>query len=260
MKKLLIVSTYGQDAVEDWFDLQTYFIEKHTKDFDFGVFLHDIKDEEPFYNCKIIGRTSGDLLYRLPEMFHQIYNYFRSNKYENYLLLDSDCFPIRDDWYENLLTLIGDRYYAAPVRTDNLDITPHPCALFIRGDHIDKHLFFFRRPSVGISKNLIGEEIQDIGTGFKTEYEDKPIFYPLIRSNFININPMVAAIYGDTFYHHGAGSRLPWFRSTSYWKKVLPKQYKESLHCYKWLMRSPDRFVSKLRGDGVNIKEMILEG
>lgn len=248
MKDLLIVSTYGPDAIADWWSIQQDFIAKNTKNYDFGVFLHNIADDSPFRCHKIIGRAEGELLYTLPEMFHQIYHFFRQNPYKNYLLLDSDCFPVKKDWQDKLLELMGDRWYAAPVRTDNLDTVPHPCALFIRGEHIHKHLFYFRRPSVGRMTNLMGEEVQDIGTGFKTEVDGKAVFFPLMRSNYVNVHPMLAAVYGDLFYHHGAGSRIPWFRSTAYWSKVLPEQYKTGLNAYQRLINNPEGFLKRLRG------------
>jgi len=249
MKKLLIVSTYGSAAAKDWLDIQPVFIDKYTKNYDFGIWLHNVKNKKVFKNYEIFGESNGDLLYTLPEMFHQIYHLCRSKKYENYLILDSDCFPIKEDWMPNLLKIMEDRWYAAPVRTDNLDTTPHPCGLFIRGEFIHKHLFYFRRPSVGRMVNLMGEEVHDIGTGFKTEVDNKSIFFPLVRSNYVNPNPILASIYGDTFYHHGAGSRIPWFRSTSYWKKVCPKSYNNSLKCYDWLKEDPQKFIDILRGE-----------
>ncbi len=141
-----------------------------------------------------------------------------------------------------------DNWYSAPIRTDNLDITPHPCALFIKGQYIKEHLFFFRRPSVAGIFNFIGEEVHDIGTGFKTRVNNKQVFYPLMRSNFLNVHPMLAAIYGDTFYHHGAGSRMPWFRSTNYWQRLIPEHYRYGLNAYDMLMEDPDRFIDQLRG------------
>ena len=170
MKDLLIVSTYGQEAIRDWREIQWHFIDKYTHcDYDYAVWLHDIRSDKPFRFTNVIGRSEGNLLYALPEMFHQIYYHFRHNPYKNYLLLDSDCFPVKHDWYEHLVNSMElvDKWYAAPVRTDNLDVFPHPCALFIRGEHINKHLFTFRRQSTYIP-SLKGEEVFDIGTAFKT--------------------------------------------------------------------------------------------
>jgi hypothetical protein len=246
-RSLLIVSTYGPNAVDDWLAIQQHFISKYTNNYKFAVWTHNLDDESMF--DYVLGTSKGDLLYALPEMFHQIYYACRNleYKYDDYLILDSDCFPVKEGWKENLLDMMGDRWYAAPVRTDNLDTVPHPCALFIRGEYINEHLFFFRRPSVGRMTNLLGEEVHDIGTGFKTEVDGKPVFFPLIRSNYLSPNPILASIYGDTFYHHGAGSRTPWFRSTPYWKKVIPDQYNKSLNCYEDLKKDPEGFVSKLR-------------
>jgi len=258
MKDLLIVSTYGKEGVKDWWQIQREFVARNTENYDFGVFLHNVEDESPFEGHKIIGRKFDPLLFALPEMFHEIYHYFRRHRYKNYLLLDSDCFPVKPGWLDCILKLMGDRWYAAPVRTENLDTTPHPCALFVRGEHVGKHLFYFRRPSVGRVTNLLGEEIQDIGTGFKTEVGGGQVFFPLLRSNHLNVHPVLAAVYGDLFYHHGGGSRRtkegqePYFRSTFYWDKIVPHRYEAGLDAYERLAKNPRRFVNKLRGGEIN--------
>jgi hypothetical protein len=259
MKDLLIVSTYGPSATRDWRDIQWHFIDKYTDcDYDYAVWLHDIKDERKFKFVNVIGKSQGDLVYALPEMFHQIYYHFRNNKYKNYLLLDSDCFPVKEGWYNHLLDSLGAKWYAAPVRTDNLDVFPHPCALFIRGEHIDKHLFTFRRQTTYID-SLKGEAVFDIGTNFKVKYEEKHILFPLLRSNFINPHPILAAIYGDLFYHHGAGSRPPYFRSNGYWEKCCPALYDSGRwKCFQWITKDPEAFIAKLRGEGIVEREETL--
>jgi hypothetical protein len=268
MKDLLIVSTYGPDATRDWRDTQWHFIDKYTHcDYDYKVWLHGIKDESKFKYVDVIGSSQGDLLHALPEMFHQIRYYFRHNKYKNYLLLDSDCFPVKHDWYEHLVDSleVSGKWYAAPVRTDNLDVFPHPCALFIRGEYIDKHLFTFRRQSTYVP-SLKGEEVFDIGTAFKTDFDGKHILFPLLRSNFINPHPILGAIYGDLFYHHGAGSRPPFFRSNGYWEKCCPALYDSGRwKCFKWFKKDPERFIARLRGEGIvetqeTLEEFLLEG
>lgn len=259
MKELLIVSTYGVDAARDWFHIQKRFIDRLAPFADFGVFLHEVKNEKRFRDCKIVGRIEGDLLYKLPEMFHHIKYYCRNHEYKNYLILDSDAFPVKKNWYKNLLELMGDRWYAAPVRTDNLDVVPHPCALFVKGEYIKEPIFTFRR-ALNPTKNLLGDEVIDIGTDFKMKYKKQKICYPLVRSNFINLHPIVGAIYGDTFYHHGGGSRTPYFRSTEYWEKVVPEHHAAGEMCYEWLKEKPEWYINKMRGKGiVETKETLRE-
>ncbi len=249
-KDLLVISTFGRDAARDWYEIQRHFLDKYTPEYDYGVFLHGVKDEAFFKGSKIIGRMDGNLIYALPEMFHQIYLYFKKHEYKNYLLIDSDCFPVKENWYHNLIKVMNTKWYAAPVRTDNLDVCPHPCALFVKGEYIKERIFTFRRALEPVY-NLVGEEVIDIGTGFKMRMEGKQICFPLVRSNFINIHPIVGAIYGDTFYHHGAGSRIPYFRSTGYWKKIRPEHSKAGKMCYHWLKTDPEKYIDKMRGVGV---------
>jgi len=258
MKNLLIVSTFGPDATADWKDIQQCFIDRYTTNYDYAVYLHEV-EESAFDDCKILGRTEGVLLHALPEMFNNIYKYFRTHEYENYLLLDSDCFPIKHNWQKKLNKVMGDKWYAAPVRTDNLDTFPHPCALYIKGEHVAKPIFSFDR-KVNFMQNLRGEEVFDIGTGFKTEFDGQHILFPLVRSNFLNAHPMLAAIYGDMFYHHGAGSRTPFFRSTSYWRSLVSDYEEAGQRCFDWVQEDPDGFIAMLRGEGlVHNPEMLKE-
>jgi len=107
--------------------------------------------------------------------------------------------------------MLANRLYAAPVRTENYDLFPHPCAFYLRRpmlEHIDFN--FSQVPS------LMGYATADVGSAMPRSLEGEPIWLPLIRTNRWNPHPLAAAIYGHLFYHHGAGSRTPAFRSMRY--------------------------------------------
>lgn len=248
-KELLIAVTYGKAAVKYWLETQLNFIRKFTDDFDFSVFLHEIEDETPFKNHIIIDRMDGVLLDVLPVMFKGILEFFRANKnYNNYLLLDSDCFPVTENWLPRLIAAMGDRWYAAPLRADNLDSFPHPCGLFIKDEHVNENVFNFNR-FVKTLPNFLGEKVGDIGTAIKQKHKGKHIFFPLVRTNLFNPHPIMSAIYGNTFYHHGAGSRHPYFRSTSYYNKICPEYYGTHSQCHDAFRQDPEGYIRKLRGE-----------
>lgn len=246
MRDLLVISTYCEPAVREWFPIQRKMLDKYTRDYDLAVCLHEVRTTEAFSGVEVLGEYEGDLMVALPDMFDKAMETFRSRKYKNYLLLDSDCFPVKKNWLEGLEKSTEGFSYAAPVRTENLDTFPHPCALFIRGDSVQKDYWDFRRK--GESRSLIGAKVKDIGAGFVVE-DKKQVFFPLVRTNFVNVHPILGAIYGDTFYHHGGGSRELFFRSGSYWNKISPDHYENGQHFYRFLEKNPAKFVKLLRGE-----------
>ncbi len=245
MRDLLIITTYCETTVKEWFPIQRKMLDKYTRDYDLAVCLHEVNTTEAFSGIEVLGEWEGDLLEALPSMFEKALETFRSRKYKNYLLLDSDCFPVKHGWLDGLIEATKGYEYAAPVRTENLDTFPHPCALFIKGSSVQNDWWRFRR---GLAKkSLLGADVKDIGADF-TIATDKQVFFPLVRTNFVNVHPILGAIYGDTFYHHGGGSRMPFFRSGNYWNKVSPSHYKSGQICYKFLAKNPVKFVKLLRG------------
>ena len=248
MRDLLVVSTYGETSALEWFPIQQKMLDKYTTNYDFAVCLHEVETTEPFSGIEVLGEYQGDLLEVLPMMFDKILATFRERKYKNYLLLDSDCFPVKNGWLEHLSKIIEDLGYAAPIRTENLDLFPHPCALFIKGDYVHNDWWDFRRLKKNELKCLDGKKTKDIGTGFIQEYEGKNVYFPLLRTNFVNIHPILSAVYGDIFYHHGGGSRVPFFKSGSYWEKICESHYTLGQNTYKFLFKNPEKYINMLRG------------
>lgn len=71
----------------------------------------------------------------------------------------------------------------------------------------------------------------------------------LLRSNVFNIHPVVAGIYANLFYHHGAGSRQGKFRTNWYWGKLIPEFWKNTDLAYELLTKDPHKFISQLMGE-----------
>jgi len=136
------------------------------------------------------------------EGLNSLIKYFKSQKkFEYYLLLDSDCFPIKK-WTKKLIYELDKHNYdvAAPVRYENLNTFAHPCAFFFKKD-ILSNLYF----DIMSFDEYLGK-YEEVASNIKN-------FYPLIRTNKINYHPILFGIYNDMFYHHGAGSRTLRFRA-----------------------------------------------
>lgn len=230
----------------NWRDLQKRFISSSAGDIQYGIIVngrstlgytnivHHVAERTSHLNCIKIAL---DL--------------FRSSRHDHLLLLDSDCWPIRDNWVDILSNILGDRYlYAAPVRTENFDLFPHPCAFYMCREFL-KHVNFNHT----IIDNMIGISISDVGSGMPQYIDNKLIWHPLLKTNYISPHPVYASIYGDMFYHHCAGSRGIGFRASKYnfYNHIMDK--KEHMKIYEKattnLLYNPCRYIDKLRGIGV---------
>ncbi len=127
-------------------------------------------------------------------------DYFRSvrDKYENFLFIDNDAFPIKKNWV-NILQERMRRYgrtMSAVLRTENLETRLHASVMFCLPKSLDNLKFYFGDTGL----DLLGYSEQDVGIGNQGE------MFPLIRTNQFNIHPVSCGVYFDMFYHHAFGS------------------------------------------------------
>jgi hypothetical protein len=207
MKSLLIGSVYGTTPRNaTWVHLQrTFFARTNRCDYDFAVVLNDVPAE--LFDKDVHVIAARDQNYGHESGMEHLLNYFRSVKYENYLILDSDCFPVTEGWLEVLLGLCTKfgKEVAAPVRFENLDRFAHPCAVFMTAKGLGQLPPFAYQPTT----DLLGNDLKEnhFGPGLS--------FLPLLRSNVWSPHPVWGSVYHHLFYHHGAGSRVARSRSTA---------------------------------------------
>jgi hypothetical protein len=135
------------------------------------------------------GRALDRLLRELPE------------ETEYVLTLDTDSFPIRDGWLENILGRLRDGAAIAGVWRDEMapEITPyvHPSCFAVRLQTLrELEINFAREGGQDVGQNITAAVLEAGGTVGR-----------LRRSNARNVHFLLAGIYGDLVYHHGAGSR-----------------------------------------------------
>jgi hypothetical protein len=128
---------------------------------------------------------------------------------DDYLVfIDGDAFPIGDLFPFMERTL--ERFRLGAVRRDENrgDKQPHPsfCATTvgfwreIGGDWFPGFLW----------KNNTGVDVSDVGGNLLGTLERQKIpWYPMLRSNKVNLHPLWFGIYEGLVYHHGAGFRPP---------------------------------------------------
>jgi hypothetical protein len=121
------------------------------------------------------------------------------------ITLDTDSFPIRDGWIENLTGRLTEDVLVSGVwRDEMLPRKPafiHPCCLAIRKKTMRE----------------LGAKFQ-VGTGADVAHnvtlaveESGARASKLRRSNHFDPHFLMGAVYGDLIYHQGAGSRAPTF-------------------------------------------------
>lgn len=123
------------------------------------------------------------------------------------ITLDTDAFPIRDGWIENLTGRLTEGVLLAGVwRDELLPAKPpyiHPCCLAARLDTLRRLDTSFRPvPGHDVGHQLTLAAVEAGG-----------LTSQLRRSNAWNAHYLMGAIYGDLIYHQGAGSRNPQFQS-----------------------------------------------
>ncbi len=209
--KLLIASVYAPSPWnKEWYELQEKFLQEHTKDvsYEFGVLLNGIEPNELPHSANIIGKNPGNTGHSAA--MRQLVDFFRESKgYTHFLFLDSDCFPVHNGWFEILCAQMKkfNKNFAAPIRTENLDRFPHPCAFFSDATGISDERINFDIGHEDI--NILGEVVRDVGNAMVPLL---PHILPMLRTNLTNYHPVAAGVYHHLFYHHGAGSRNFEFR------------------------------------------------
>lgn len=227
-----------------WRKLQPSFVDQNTHEYEYGTIVNgDDPRQYPSPALHISKKTSHY------QAIRQALVLFQKSQASHFLLLDSDCWPIRPDWQAILDKLLGKEYlYAAPLRSENFDIFPHPCAFYMKREFLKFANFDFLKMA-----NLLGYQVSDVGMAMPQIINGKQAWFPLIKTNYISPHPLYASIYGDLFYHHCAGSRGSTFRADNYGfydhiDRLDHRKIYRDLTVR--LVNDPHAFINQLRGLG----------
>jgi hypothetical protein len=244
---LLITSIYGPSPLNArWHELQRRFIARNTTvGHDFRVALNGVAPSE-FPDSEVLFANPANEGHE--RALGRVVERLRGEPHDWFLILDSDCFPIAPGWHDVLTAQMArfQKSFAAPVRTENLDLFPHPCAVFFGAEALAAGVLDFSKTRP--SRNLLGQEVVDVGAAMA----EAP-FLPLLRTNAINLHPVAAGIYHHLFYHHGAGSRdfafrvLRKFGYYDHWFDSARGETHQGLLLDE-LLRDPEGFVETLAG------------
>ncbi len=224
---------------EQWLEMQLAALDLTTPAYDHFVYLNQA-DEAIFTRSTVVGRSTGKLEATPSHLegLHALRDAFRATNYDRFLILDSDCFPVRADWVSALdaaMAMVNKRY-ASPARVENLHFFPHPCVVYTS----DAELLEFNVPE---ETNFLGQPFQDIACS-----APRDDWFPLIKTNRFSPHQFLAAIYYDMFYHHGCGTRPFGMRPTTigyydhFWSHCA-----DPLVLFDRVMAERDAFVQSLR-------------
>jgi hypothetical protein len=190
-----------------FYETQKIYLEENTKNEDY-IFFNGV------YNTTI-NETNKSKSYDLSNVSDQHadrLNYLYSKVLENYneddilIFMDSDTFPISNNWVEYIKNKLNDYPIVAIQRTDNFSAPrgcipeehPHPC-------------FFSTTVKFWKSNNLSFNNVETAGYSIGVWLKENNLdFYKIHRTNTVNIHPLMFGVYDDILYHHGAGNRPPY--------------------------------------------------
>lgn len=215
-KNLLVGSLFIDDSPEQqkWLELQLEWLKSTTDNFDHVVRLTEPSESFSKITNVIVGKNQDHY-----SGIRRLLQFFKDNQdyYENFLFIDSDAFPVRENWLGILEKKMDTQEIAAIVRSENLEQRLHASVLFTKKAGLNKLEFpLIKKPIL----DLMGGPDNDVRISpYQIEERDKA--FPLLRSNKTEVHPLLCGIYYDLFYHHGCGSRVFFMRAIPYWDHVV---------------------------------------
>ena len=189
--KILVGSVFSDhERSSDWYNLQINFLNKTTN---FDHVVHSNNCNINFHSSTVVSKGENNHIWGSKNHVYglnKLLDYFKTQDYEYYLILDCDCFPIVP-WVDKLLDKMNDFEIASIVRTENLDLFAHPSMNFFKRSALN-----YLKYDLLKNANLLGNITED------TSFDAK--FFPLLRTNKVNLHPILCGIYFNLFYHHGA--------------------------------------------------------
>jgi hypothetical protein len=225
-----IVCVYYVPGHTSWIlELHLQRIRQHSQNMDYHIYGADVRlakpereqlENEP--NCTLYPADSTS---SLPNREHgENLTYLTQLAFEDgcdfVVTLDVDSFPIADDWLTKLAKYLRQSDGVTAVfRAENNDIClTHPCGTAISSAFYEKYNFDFYPDKASLKSEdfnyFLNKSAQRVDTGIglaKVLWENKLSWHRLLRTNEIDIHPLMGGIYDDMIFHLGATSRTPEF-------------------------------------------------
>jgi hypothetical protein len=250
-KQVLVASIFaGGKGDTEWCKIQSSFLDKTSSDSSLtklAVVANDCEDLSLYKKYGYIVLKQDSNTHR-PGIVAALDYFQNQTNLPYFCLLDSDAWPIDSKWvdlcieWSNYVTNTNvPKIGVAAFRPENLDFFPHPCIFFIKREFINKPRSFYKTEIP--NRNVLGDDFVDTFSELKSDW-----FYPLLRSNKVNLHPIVGGIYSNIFYHHGAGSRGSRFRAfaSNFYTHYIHK-FPHKKRLTQELFANPEEFINKLK-------------
>ena len=142
----------------------------------------------------------------------------RADGADRIVTFDVDSFPIDDAWLEVMGTAAGSSGVAGILRVENGDtVLPHPSGLLVPTEFLDRYSPSFspdsdRTPEFRRFLHSTGQA-GDTGLGFAYALWSHQLEWGrLLRSNAVDVHPIIAGIYADSVFHLAGVARGSMFR------------------------------------------------
>jgi hypothetical protein len=189
-----------------WVDAQILRLRKYIRDpFCIYAFCDETKQDhsQKFDYCSPLKNLS-DHASKLNELARVACEAADEN--DVLVFCDSDAFPIQDltDYIGSALKRWG---LVAVQRLENAgDMQPHPCFAMTTAGFWREIGGDWRPGPTWV--NSYGQVVTDVGANLLRSLRQKDAEWgKMLRSNRVNLHPLLYAVYDGVVYHHGAGSR-----------------------------------------------------
>ena len=245
--------------VDKWIDTQLEFFKKNIKSpYRVYTILGENFDE---HKDKFYFAEEGKLKhYHALQKLHKILDSKSPDNNDTVIVIDSDAFPIKplDDYLTKhlnsceFLAISEPRHNYQPT-----PIQPFECFYAFKYEFFNKYNFEFKfKP--GIHQNWIDWMID----WFKNKNIE---WYPLNRTNKIDIHTLFFGIYDDIIYHHWGGSRHRVSRSCRVksrktgedLNKIMEENDRVSEKVFLQITNQFDNFINYLKGQYTGELEQI---
>ena len=225
-------------------------------DYQLYVWNNDVGDErarqltDEITNCVLFDADPDEPLgHPHAGGLQKLYEIARRDGVEYIVTFDTDALALRRDWLTRLIGEVDQGAALARVwRDEKVKIEPyvHPSCLCTTVRFVEDHrLRFDDLPRGG----LVSDDTLSKFTRAARE-ADLPI-HKLWRSNKNELHHMIGGIYGDTIYHHHAGSRLRPTVGTTDTYSIRQNRRIRDLGA-RMLFEHRDEYFAWLRGDATN--------
>ena len=254
---ILVVNGGSSPEQKEWLDLCLTKIKEHTKRPSYTVYVwnNNIDDANVSrYTEKIPGTrlihaprdTKLAHIHAVP--LQKLYEEAKKDGVKYIVTMDTDAFPITDNWLKFLLGRLDKKTVVAGVWRDELrkGIEPyiHPSCLCTTVGFIEKHNI-----RLDLIDHKAEKRIDTLSHLTDIALKNNKEVFRLRRDNVNQLHYLMGGIYGGLIYHHSAGSR----KHISFWGEKATRaggtrnmKINEALH--QMLFRHNREFIDWLMG------------